>query len=203
MPQLETILPRMPENPIAKFDTWYTEVRRPGTLKHPTAVCVSTVDRAGQPEARFVDLKRFDESGFVFTTSFDSPKGISLYHNSAIALTFWWDHFGRQVRVRGSAARLSLKENQELFRQRPRDAQLATWASRQSVILEDPKALHVSFREVQEKFDIEEIPCPDYWGGFLVIPLSIEFLTFQSDRLHQRILFTRNSGDWDVVILQP
>ena len=79
----------MPENPIAKFDTWYTEVRQAGTLKHPTAVCVSTVDRAGQPEARFVDLKRFDESGFVFTNSFDSPKGISLYHNAAIALTFW------------------------------------------------------------------------------------------------------------------
>ena len=94
MPQLEDVLPQMPENPFAKFDAWYTEVRQACTLKHPTAVCVSTVDPAGRPEARFVDLKRFDESGFVFTTSFDSPKGISLHHNSAIALTFWWDHFG-------------------------------------------------------------------------------------------------------------
>ena len=103
----------------------------------------------------------------------------------------------------GSAARLSRKENQELFRQRPREAQLATWASRQSAILEDPNVLHASLRGVQEKFDKGKIPCPDYWGGFLVKPLSIEFLTFQLNRLHQRILFTKNSEDWDVVILQP
>jgi pyridoxamine 5'-phosphate oxidase len=190
-------------DPMALFGEWLSRARVGSPLRHPSAMCVSTVDREGVPDARFVDLKEVRPEGFVFCTRFDSRKGKALDANSHIALTFWWDHIERQVRVSGKAERVSTIDADRFFAGRPRDAQLASWASDQSASLDDVGLLDGRLRAVTERFDGAPIPRPDSWGGYLVIAARIEFLTFKANRMHERLVFHRDAAGWRQQWLQP
>lgn len=190
-------------DPLSLFREWFALARDTHPGKHPRAVCVSTVAADGTPEGRIVDLKDVTAEGFLFSTQLDSNKARALAANARVALTFWWDHAGRQVRVTGRAARVPDAQADQFFDSRPRDAQLASWASRQSALLTDPAALEQRRARLREEFAGRAIPRPDYWGAFLVSPERIEFFTFQENRMHGRQLFRRSGAIWIEEWLQP
>jgi pyridoxamine 5'-phosphate oxidase len=190
-------------DPLTLFREWLSVARGASSLGHPNAVCVSTIDAAGAPDARFVDLKGVTEAGFVFCTQFESQKGQELARDPRIALTFWWDAIGRQVRVAGTVTRVPEAEADRFFAERPRDAQLASCASRQSEPLDDPVLLDRRLEELRARFAGTEIPRPRDWGGYLVVPKRLEFLTFRANRMHERLLFRREGTVWHRQWLQP
>ena len=179
------------------------QAERDGRLSRPRAFCLSTVDADGAPDARFVDLKEVTDAGFVFSTPLGSGKARALAANPHAALTFWWAPLERQVRVAGIARRVSDVEADDLFQGRSRDAQLASWASRQGAELRDAMWLDQKLNEVGERFAGATIQRPEDWGGFRVVPTRIEFLRFQENRLHHRTLFVRDSSLWQTLQLQP
>jgi pyridoxamine 5'-phosphate oxidase len=193
----------MTQHPIEIFKEWYGHALESSPLQHPKAVCISTIDKNGFPEARFVALKDVSEKGFTFCSALDSAKGISIDANPIVALTFWWDHIERQVRVQGKALRISDAEADQFFRERPRDAQLTSLASKQSTILENPEGLEQKLQELDTQFEGRSIPRPKKWSGYHINPSRIEFLKFQENRLHERTLFIYNDNDWTSCLLQP
>ncbi len=193
----------MTPNPVDLFLEWYKTATQNSPLNHPKAVCVSTVNASGEPEARFVALKEVSGAGFVFCTAFDSPKGLELADNPNVALTFWWDHIERQVRVSGTAARISDEEADRYFQGRRKDAQLTSLVSEQSQPLEQLERLEKRLQEVEAQFEGQEVPRPENWGGYCVKPKRLEFLKFKADRLHERMLFTYDVNGWIKQLLQP
>ena len=193
----------MTEDPIQIFLNWHAEAIKNSPLQHPKAVCVSTINPEGIPEARFVALKAVSERGFTFCSSLNSAKGIAISLNSHVALTFWWDWIERQIRIKGIAKRISDEDADKYFRERHRDAQITSIVSEQSSLLKDPARLEQKISEVQQQFAGREIPRPDTWGGYCVKPISIEFLKFQTNRFHHRTIFTRDRGKWSKQLLQP
>jgi pyridoxamine 5'-phosphate oxidase len=189
--------------PLEMFSSWYAAARAASPLKHPGAVCVSTVNEQGVPEGRFVDFKLLSEDGFVFGTHLHSSKARALTSNSNVAMTFWWDHMERQVRIVGRAGRLSREAEDSLFANRSRDAQIASWASKQSAPLNDAGQLDRELDVARQRFAGVDIPRPDHWGGYCVVPTRIEFLEFRANRLHERVLFERNAQGWQRSMLQP
>ncbi len=166
-------------------------------------MCVSTVDEHGLPDGRFVDLKEVSGDGFVFGTHLDSRKSHALDLNPSVALTFWWDHIERQVRVVGRAQRVSDVEADALFSARSRDAQITSSGSQQSAPLQDPVQLEQRLSALRRRFTDMAVPRPDRWGGYRVIPSRMEFLTFLATRMHERVLFQRGVQGWERSLLQP
>ncbi|NJO98888.1 MAG: pyridoxamine 5'-phosphate oxidase [Pleurocapsa sp. CRU_1_2] len=193
----------MTEDPIQIFQNWYAEATQNSPLQHPKAVCVSTINPEGIPEARFVALKAVSTKGFTFCSSLNSAKSIAIALNSYVALTFWWDHIERQVRVKGTAKRISDEDADKYFQERHRDAQLTSVVSEQSALLENSAQLEQKLHEVKKQLENREIPRPDNWGGYCIKPISIEFLRFQTNRFHNRLLFTFNEDKWSKQLLQP
>lgn len=193
----------MQVDPIEKFHTWWSEVKEKGNLKHPGAVCVSTVTENGFPHARFVDLKSADPEGFVFCSYLDSQKGKEIRHNNRVSLTFWWEPLGYQVRVVGLAQIVPEQQSEAYWSSRSRDAQLATLCFQQSQRLASKSEMQERFRQAQATAEGASIKKPASWGGILVTPLSIEFLTFQENRMHLREFYSRLEDDWEYQLLQP
>jgi pyridoxamine 5'-phosphate oxidase len=189
--------------PIALFQQWLAQAEQDSRLSRPRVCCLSTVDEDGAPDARVVDLKGVTDAGFVFSTSLASRKARALASNPRAALTFWWDPVERQVRVAGVAARVAEVEADALFRGRPREAQLASWASRQGAELDDPASLDRALNDARQRFANITVPRPEDWGAFRVAPERIEFLRFQENRLHQRVLYLRDGSLWRTLQLQP
>lgn len=167
-------------------------------------MCVSTVDALGHPHARFVDLKEVRSDGFVFCTSLSSPKAQQIDASLWVSLTFWWDHVGRQVRVLGTAARISETDADAYFLARPADAQLASWAFEQSqpIVAGGPSATE-RLAAARQRMAHNGGRRPPNWGGYVVAPRTVEFLTFSEDRVHHRVVFTRNGDTWLRQELQP
>ncbi|CCG88058.1 pyridoxamine 5'-phosphate oxidase [Erwinia piriflorinigrans] len=193
----------MQNDPIAKFHLWWSEVKEKGNLKHPGAVCVSTVAEDGFPSARFVDLKSAAPEGFIFCTWFDSQKGKEINHNNKVALTFWWEALGYQVRIAGHARPVSEQQSEEYWSSRSREAQLATLCFQQSQPLVSESAMLGKFQQAQAEAQGQPIKKPPRWGGMLVVPQSIEFLTFRDNRLHLRELYDQRDQTWHRQLLQP
>jgi pyridoxamine 5'-phosphate oxidase len=189
-------------DPIARFSAWLDEARASG-LREPTACVVASVDEDGQPSARVVLLKRHDERGFVFFTNLDSRKGSELLASGRAALCFYWDALARQVRVRGVVEQVDDPDADAYFASRPRDSQIAAWASRQSAPLPDRAALEERVALVQERFG-GEVPRPEHWSGLRVVPEEIELWTSGEHRLHVRDLYRRDeAGGWRHTLLFP
>ncbi|MBS4200007.1 pyridoxamine 5'-phosphate oxidase [Bacillus sp. FJAT-49732] len=189
--------------PIIKFISWWDEAKNNSKLKHPSAVCVSTIDEHGFPSGRFVDLKSVDESGFIFCTSLDSQKGRDIQRNPKVALTFWWETIGYQVRVNGLASQISSSLAEKYWKTRSRDAQITTLSCKQSQYFFSEQDLYKQFEEVKKNIEEKQIPKPENWGGFVVKPITIEFLTFKESRLHIREQYTINGDEWQKRLLQP
>lgn len=173
-------------------------------LGDPTAMTVATVGSDGQPSQRIVLLKQFDERGFVFYTNYGSRKAEELKQNPKISLHFPWHMIERQVKVCGVASRVSLAESVKYFASRPKESQLAALASQQSRVLSSRSVLLNQFEALKQKFQAGEVPLPDFWGGYRVVPDEIEFWQGGAKRLHDRFRYQRGaSDDWQIERLAP
>ncbi|MDH3270547.1 MAG: pyridoxamine 5'-phosphate oxidase [Gemmatimonadota bacterium] len=189
-------------DPIELFHAWYGAAEESGIV-HPEAMALATATPEGRPSVRMVLLKELDERGFVFFTNYESRKAEELDANAHAALCFHWGVHARQVRVTGSVARTSDEESFEYFRTRARGSRIGAWASEQSRPLDARATLEARVREMKERFGGDEIPLPPYWGGYRLVPDTIEFWQGRADRLHDRLVFTRASGGWSAQRLYP
>ncbi len=190
--------------PFALFGEWL-KAARGGEPNDPNAMAVATVDSDGMPDVRMTLLKDFDESGFVFYTNTSSAKGIQLTQNPKAALLFHWKSLRRQVRIRGEVTRVSDADADAYFQSRARQSQIGAWASDQSQVLPDRFALEKRVAEYALKFGLGKIERPPHWTGFRVAPLSMEFWRDRPFRLHDRVLFVRETsqGNWARAKLYP
>jgi len=190
------------DSPFDQFKLWMAQAIE-ADIQDPTAMSVATVSTEGKPWQRMVLLKDFDERGFVFYTNLGSRKAAEIAGNAQVSLHFPWLQLDRQVIVGGRAERLSTVDVMKYFLSRPKGSQLAAWASKQSSRINSRQALETQFEQVKEKFSKGEIPLPDFWGGFRVVPEEIEFWQGGESRLHDRFSFQRNGDDWDIARLSP
>ena len=190
-------------NPIAQFELWMQQAIATD-MADPTAMTVATVSAGGQPSQRIVLLKHLDERGFVFYTNFASKKAQNIAVNSKVSLHFPWHAIERQVNVCGVARKLDSVESLKYFSSRPRESQLGAWASRQSQKVSSRQLLMQQFNAMKEKFAKGDIPLPEFWGGYIIKPSSIEFWQGGANRLHDRFEYSRgNSGEWIIDRLAP
>lgn len=190
------------DDPIALFRDWFEAAREAGFL-FPEAMAVATSSPDGRPSARMMLLKGVDDDGFLFYTNYGSRKADELDRNPRAALVFHWDVLQRQVRVEGTVERVSREASAAYFRTRPRGSQIGAWASRQSEELESREELERSFRRYEERFRGEEVPLPEFWGGYRLRPDRIEFWQGRANRLHDRLRYRRTDGGWEVSRLYP
>ncbi len=190
-------------DPLELFSRWLKEAEQ-GDLPLPNAVNLATVDAGGQPRARMVLFKGLETEGFVFYTNYHSAKARELELRPDAALTFWWEPPGRQVRVEGTVRRLDEEISDAYFKTRPRDSQIGAYASRQSEEVADHHQLERQYREIEQRFEGQEIPRPEFWGGYVLVPNLIEFWQDASGRMHDRIRYQRTAeGGWRQDRLSP
>jgi len=189
-------------NPFKQFLKWYNSALESDFL-HPDAMTLATADKNSKPSARIVLLKGFDENGFVFFTNYESRKGNELISNSSASLVFYWDKLDRQVRIEGITEKISLKESEEYFQSRPRGSRLGALASPQSKVILSRQNLENNYRELEKKYEGQEIPFPDNWGGYRLKPAYFEFWQNRDNRLHDRIAYTIENNSWKIVRLAP
>ncbi|MBK1705129.1 pyridoxamine 5'-phosphate oxidase [Halochromatium glycolicum] len=191
-------------DPILQFQRWYEETIAT-RLPEPNAMALSTVDAAGQPSLRTVLLKLYDAHGFVFFTNYQSTKARQIEANNRVALLFPWVALARQVTVLGTAERIPTAESLRYFITRGRGSQLGAWTSPQSQVIRSRSLLEQKFAEIKQRFGSGEIPLPDFWGGYRVIPSSIEFWQGRDNRLHDRFVYRREApeADWTIERLAP
>ncbi|MFK7830975.1 MAG: pyridoxamine 5'-phosphate oxidase [Congregibacter sp.] len=190
-------------SPIRQFERWLEQAVDAG-LSDPTAMALCTIDEAGNPWQRFVLLKGFSDAGFVFYTNHSSDKAQAIAANPRVSLHFPWNELDRQVIVGGRAEKLSQAESASYFFSRPRESQIAAWASRQSRPIAKRAVLEEQVRKLREKFADDEVPMPDFWGGYCVEPERIEYWQGGAHRLHDRFRYSLDAnGAWQVTQLQP
>ena len=189
-------------DPIAQFSRWFDEAVA-AQVPEPNAMTLATVDAYGQPAARIVLLKAVDARGFVFHTNYDSRKGRDIGANARVALVFFWPELERQVRVEGRAERVSARESDDYFGERPRASQLGAWASPQSTPIADRGALEARFEEAEKRFASQNVPRPPNWGGVRVAAERVEFWQGRASRLHDRLVFSRAGAGWSIARLAP
>jgi len=192
-------------DPLKQFAAWFEQMRESQAVAEPTAMTLSTADSSGEPSARVVLLKQFDDRGFVFFTNYGSRKGVELAVNPRACLLFFWESLHRQVRIEGSIAKVSRAESVEYFRSRPRESQLAAWASEQSEPIDNRAALERRFDDMRHRFDGQSVmDPPDDWGGYILSPDRYEFWQGRPSRMHDRIEYARaNPGAWSIHRLMP
>lgn len=189
-------------SPFLLFQRWSKEaVRIP--LEDATAVALATASRSGQPSLRMVLYKGFDENGVTFFTNYKSRKSKELLANPRAALLFHWWNPHRQIRIEGKVKKISREESRAYFATRPRESQLGAWASDQSASLSNRETLLKKLENLDKKFAQEPIPCPAFWGGFILIPSRFEFWESCPARLHKRWLFKKSKKDWGLTLLNP
>jgi pyridoxamine 5'-phosphate oxidase len=190
-------------DPIVQFTRWFEQALA-GAIAEPNAMTVATATRDGIPSARMVLLKGFDARGFVFYTNYESQKGRELAENPVAALVFHWVELHRQVRVAGAVERVSAEESDAYFQSRPRGSRLGAWVSHQSTVLTGREEIEARLAALTAQYGEGEIPLPPYWGGYRVIPASVEFWQGRPSRLHDRLRYRRQpDGSWRIERLSP
>jgi pyridoxamine 5'-phosphate oxidase len=188
-------------DPLRQFERWFADAA--GVARAPEATALATADADGVPSVRMVLLKRFDGDGFVFHTNYGSRKGRELDANPRAALVLYWDALGRQVRIEGRVERTEREETEAYFRTRPRGAQIGARVSRQSEPLESRDELESRLAAATREFEGADVPVPEWWGGYRVVPDVYEFWQHRDDRLHDRLRYRRDGDGWMVERLQP
>ena len=191
-------LPEPGSDPSALFTGWFSEAVQADS-RNAAVAALATVSMNSRPSLRMVLLKHCGQDGFVFYTNYNSRKAAELAENPFAAMTFWWPAQERQVRIEGKVHRISPEESDAYFASRPRENQLSAWASPQSRIVKTP----VTLEEVSTRFGTGNIPRPENWGGFRLVPEVFEFWQGRTGRLHDRILFTQTGSGWRTDRLAP
>jgi pyridoxamine 5'-phosphate oxidase len=187
-------------DPLRQFAAWFEEAEAAGA-RAPEAMALATSTPDGRPSVRMVLLKDFDERGFVFFTGYESRKGAELAANPRAALLFYWDPLGRQVRIEGPVERVAEAESDAYFASRPRGAQISASVSPQSRVVESRALLEAAAGELEAHGG--ELGRPPAWGGFRIAPESYEFWQHRANRLHDRLRYRREDGDWVIERLAP
>jgi len=192
-------------DPIEQFARWFEAAIQSSGFIEANAMTLATADASGRPDARTVLLKEFDERGFVFFTNYHSRKAQELAANPSVSLLFYWSGLNRQVRIDGSVEKISREETRAYFITRPRESQLAAWASPQSEVVANRAALEARYEEIAQRFaNTPVIEPPDWWGGYRVVPEVIEFWQGRPARFHDRLRYTREAdGSWLIERLAP
>ncbi len=195
----------IPADPIERFRSVYALAEKidRSILAEPNAMALGTVEEGGQPAVRIVLLKSFDERGFVFYTNHEGRKGRHLLAHPRAALCFHWPPLEVQVRIEGTVAKVTDSEADSYFATRNRLSQIGAWASRQSEPVETPTALDQRVARYEKEFEGREVPRPQFWSGFRVLPQRIEFWKGRPNRLHERHLYTRDGTRWKIETLYP
>jgi pyridoxamine 5'-phosphate oxidase len=189
-------------DPLAQFDAWLRDAILCPSIREPNAMVLATVSGDGQPHARVVLLKGFGPAGFIFYTNYQSDKARELEAQPCAALTFAWVELERQVRIEGSVEKTSPAEAKMYFQTRPRGSRLGAWVSPQSRVIASRSVLEAGLAEAEARFP-GEIPVPENWGGYRVVPTLIEFWQGRPNRLHDRLRYRREHDRWIVERLAP
>lgn len=190
-------------NPIEQFDKWWAEAVD-AEITEVNAITLATVDENNIPAARIMLLKGYDQRGFVFFTNYNSKKGSDIAHNPHACMVLFWKELERQVRVTGIIEKISTEESIAYFNSRPEGSKLGAWASAQSMVVAGSAWLKETFDFYRERFKHGEIPKPPHWGGYRLIPSSIEFWQGRPSRMHDRLLYSKQpTGNWKIKRLSP
>lgn len=189
-------------DPMVQFERWFRQAVELH-LHEPNAMSLATADAAGRPLLRTVLLKYFDAGGFVFFTNYQSRKAKHIAENPQVSLMFPWVVLERQVIVQGRAEKISAAESLKYFTSRPRESQLGAWVSDQSSVISSRKLLLQKLAEIKDKFTHGEVPLPSFWGGYRVVPETVEFWQGGSARLHDRFFYELKDGAWEIERLSP
>ena len=190
------------QNPFSQFEIWMNEALK-ARVNEPTAMSVATLGIDGFPDSRIVLLKDFNENGFTFFTNYTSNKGKSIAKNPVVGLHFFWSELERQIRISGFAEKTSDSISDKYFYSRPVLSQIAAIVSSQSSKIASREFLDSQFETLKEKFNSENIKRPENWGGYLVKPVKFEFWQGRESRLHDRILYEKENGNWLISRLAP
>ncbi len=185
------------------FASWLEEALAEKTIVEPYAMALSTVDAQARPSSRIVLLRGYDARGFTFFTNYESRKGGELAGNDRAALLFWWGALQRQIRIEGHVEKLAPAESDEYFAKRPRGHRLSAWASHQSAVVPDRATLDAEMEAVGARFPGDDVPRPDYWGGYRLVASYFEFWQGRRSRVHDRLAFARETAGWTVARLSP
>ena len=190
------------QNPFNQFEKWFEMVLKMDFVE-PSAMILATADNKARPSVRVVLLKGISNKGITFFTNYKSRKGMELLQNSSAALLFYWRELERQVRIEGKIKKISRAESQKYFDSRPVESRIAAWASEQSKEITSREYLENRFKVFKKKFSGEEIPVPQYWGGFRLVPDYFEFWQGRENRLHDRICYKKSKRSWKIFRLAP
>lgn len=193
---------KVDRNPIKQFEKWMFEALESG-VPEPNAMILATVDANHKPKARVVLLKEVDDGSFIFYTNYSSDKGKELQQNPNASLCFMWLELERQVRIEGVTEKIPKSVSEEYFKQRPHQSQLGALASNQSEVVESREVLEDRFAELEKKYNEGEVPMPDTWGGYRLIPEAIEFWQGRRSRLHDRVKYELQNENWTIKRLSP
>ena len=192
----------MAADPFMQFERWFGFALDSG-IAEPNAFSLATVGTDGMPSQRAVLLKFFDEKGFVFYTNYNSRKAQEMADNAQVAMLFPWFALQRQIKIQGRVEKVSREQTLKYFLSRPRDSQLGAWTSPQSRVIDSRALLLNQWAKMKEKFARGEVPLPDFWGGYRIVPTLFEFWQGQPSRLHDRFEYRTDGAEWRMTRLAP
>lgn len=190
-------------DPFVTFDKWFQQAEQSEKVEEANAMILSTISEDGFPKSRVVLLKEIIDDSLLFYSNYTSEKAEAIEYHPKVGLHFFWPGLERQVILKCSVSKVSREKSADYFNSRPRGSQLGAWASHQSDSIVSREALEKQLAEVEQRFEGKDVPRPEFWGGYQCIPITFEFWQGRPNRLHDRILYTKQNGNWEFKRLQP